>query len=137
MGGKEIADGGRLETGTTRGQPVLMHRAGVDVSHEDRAEIPGWELVALIDLHSAVGGHVVLVVNNRRKELVGVRVAWESRTRRTLNPARRDVEKVVDHAGADEGVPAAVEIHSPRVAGAVAIDFQAFRAGIEAGDGGD
>ena len=126
---------GRDKAGTLRREPVDVQRVLVDVPVQRRPEPFLGPLVALVDVDAGVGGHVVLVVHDARQLAVRVgerRLPGLAR----IQAAGREVEQVIDHAGADEGVALRVEIHAPRVAGAFGEHLELAGPGVEPGDAG-
>ena len=78
---------------------------------------------------------MVLVVHDARQLAVPVRERRLPGLAR-IQAAGREVEQMVDHARAHEGVAFRVEIHAPRVAGAFGEHLELAGPGIEPGDSG-
>ena len=134
IGPHQVPDKRGFEARSVGDQTVLMHGIVMDVAHENGAAIFLRVLIPLINLDAGVSRHVMLVIDNRRQELIGVRM----RRRAALphvHSARRQMEKMINHTGAHKRVAIPVEIDAPRIARAVGIDLEFPGARIKARHG--
>src|SRR4051794_27584329 len=86
-----------------------------DVAHENRSEPFGGELAALVNGDSRECRAEMLVVDDRRQEVIGIGIARAAALSRVM-PAGRHMKEMIDHAGAHKRISGSVEIDSPRVA---------------------
>src|SRR5712671_3881590 len=74
-GSQKIFVGGAFKARTGRREFVLIDRALMDVADENRAKPLRGILAALINVHSCEGGAKMLMVHNRRQQLIRIRIA--------------------------------------------------------------
>src|ERR1051325_2673392 len=112
-----------------------MHRAVVDVAHQNRAFVISRILVSLVNLHARVSRHEMFVVNDRRQKLISVR---ERRVAGLAhkNSTRRHVKQVIDDTRAHKRISGGVPIDTPLIAGAFRDDFEFLGFWKKTRDGG-
>ena len=130
---EEIFFGDGLEAGAVGNEPVVIDGVLVNVTHENAALIFRRKLVALVNADAAVRRHVMFVLHDGRQNLVGVRIRRRARLPLIAAPGR-DMEQMVNHACTYEGVTRGIEIHAPRIAGALGEDLELLRPRMIAGD---
>ncbi|MCG3778066.1 MAG: hypothetical protein JW388_0773 [Nitrospira sp.] len=134
VGAHEILFEGTFEGAAVGCERVLMNGVVVNVAAENRAEMFRGPLVAEIDLNATVSSHFVAVIDDAGQELIGV-LELRLATLTNINAARGHVKHVVDDAGAEKGVADTVEIHAPRIAGAIGVNFKFLCLDIESRNG--
>ena len=89
-------------------------------------------LIALVNIHTGVRSHGVLVVDDTGEQVVGVGIG-RLPCLALVETSRSEVKEVIDDAGADEGVAPGVEVDPPRIGRALGEDLHAPGLGLEAG----
>ena len=109
-----------------------MNGIVMDVSLEGHAAELRRILIALINIHTGVRRHGVLVVDDTGEQVVGVGIG-RLPCLALVETSRSEVKEMIDDAGADEGVAPGVEVDPPRIGCALGEDLHAPGLGLEAG----
>ena len=81
-------------------------------------------LIALVNIHTCVSRHGVLVVDDTGEQVVGVGIG-RLPCLALVETSRSEVKEMIDDAGADEGVAPGVEVDPPRIGRALGENLHA------------
>ena len=132
VGPQKITIGRGKERAALRGQSIAMNSVVVNISLEGHAAELRRILIALINIHTGVRRHGVLVVDDTGEQVVGVGIG-RLPCLALVETSRSEVKEMIDDAGADEGVAPGVEVDPPRIGRALGEDLHAPGLRLEAG----